>query len=133
MRPNFILLIDAIINLLLGILLLAFPSQLVESLGLPQSAQSFYPTILGAVLFGIGVALLVECRGRPSGFVGLGLGGAVAINLCGGIVLAVWLLSGRLAIPFRGQAGLWGLVVILIVISALEINVHHRRRSASLP
>ena len=42
------------------------------------------------VVFGIGLAMLIECYRKSSRFVGLGLGGAIAINLCGGFVLAVW-------------------------------------------
>lgn len=129
MTRNPVLFIDSLINLLLGVLLLAFPLGIAERLGIPQTEQSFYPTILGAVLLGIGLALLLECGGRPGGLVGLGLGGAIAINLSGGIVLAVWLASGRLMIPMRGQALLWSFVVILIVISATELYVHQRRPS----
>jgi peptidoglycan/LPS O-acetylase OafA/YrhL len=126
-----VLLIDALINLLLGVLLLLFRPGLVEFLGIPQAEQTFYPTILGAVLIGIGLALVLECSGRPKGLVGLGLGGAVAINLCGGVVLAVWLASGRLTMPMRGQAVLWSLVVILVAISVTELYVHQRRVPAS--
>jgi hypothetical protein len=130
MLRNPVLLVDALINMLLGGLILAFPSGLVDLLGIPPTEQSFYPSIFGAVLIGIGLALLLECMGRPKGLVGLGLGGAVAINLCGGIVLAVWLASGKLTIPTRGQAVLWSLVVILVAISATELYKHQRRMSA---
>ena len=74
---SLLLLVDAIINLLLGVLLLFFPARLVEAIGIPATEQSFYPSILGAVLFGIGVALLIQRRNDR----GLGLTGAVAINL----------------------------------------------------
>jgi hypothetical protein len=133
MTRNPVLFIDSLINLFLGTLLLAFPPGLMERLGMPQTEHSFYPTILGAVLIGIGLALLLECGGRPSGLVGLGLGGAMAINLSGRIMLATWLASGRLRIPMRGQAVLWSLVVILIVISATELYVHQRRPSPHCP
>jgi peptidoglycan/LPS O-acetylase OafA/YrhL len=131
MSRNSVLLIDALINLILGVALMAFRPSLAEALGVPQTEHSFYPTILGAVLFGIAVALLLECGGRPKALVGLGLGGAVAINLCGGIVLAIWLASGKLTIPMRGRAVLWSLVAILIVISTTEFYVHHRRLSGN--
>ena len=55
-RPA-VLAADAAINLLLGILLLAFRSELADFLGVPPTEQTFYPTILGGVLLGIGVAL----------------------------------------------------------------------------
>lgn len=129
MSRNPVLLLDALINLILGVALLAFRPGLVEALGVPQTEHSFYPTMLGAVLSGIAVALLLEWRGRPRDLVGLGLGGAIAINLCGGIVLAIWLASGRLVIPLRGQAVLWSLVAILVVISATEFYAQQRRLS----
>jgi hypothetical protein len=127
MFRNPVLLIDAAINLLLGVVLLAFRPSLAQALGIPQAKLSFYPTILGAMLFGIGLALLLECGGRPKGLVGLGLGGAITINLCGGIVLAIWLASGNLMIPMRGQVILWSLMIIVAVISATELYVHQRR------
>ena len=81
-----LLLVDSLINLALGVLLLVFSEGLVDFFGVPAAGQTFYPNILGAVLFGIGLALLIECFRKPQGLIGLGLGGAVAINLCGGTV-----------------------------------------------
>ena len=120
MRHTTLLKIDAAINLILGILLLAFPLKLVQALGIPMADPSFYPSILGGVLFGIGLALLIECYRQSNGFIGLGLGGAIAINLCGGLVLAIWLLSGSLNLPLRGQIFLWSLVLLLVGISLIE-------------
>ena len=117
---------DAAINLILGVLLMAFPAGLVKALGMPMPDISFYPTILGGVLFGIGLALLIECYRKSNRFIGLGLGGAIAINLCGGFVLAVWLLSAKLALPLRGQILLWFLVLLLVVISLLEGLTHFK-------
>ena len=120
MRQTPLLKVDAAINLILGILLLAFPLKLVKALGMPMAEPSFYPTILGGVLFGIGIALLIECYRQSNGLIGLGLGGAIAINLCGGVVLAIWLLSGSLNLPLRGQIFLWSLVLLLVGISVIE-------------
>jgi hypothetical protein len=124
---RFLLLIDAIINLVLGVILVFFSSSLVAALGVPAAEPAFYPSILGAVLFGIGIALLI---GRSNGS-GLGLVGAVSINLCGGIVLGLWLVLGNLQLPFRGFALLWGLVAILVGISVIEILAPHRDRDYS--
>jgi hypothetical protein len=118
---------DAAINLILGVLLMAFPTKLIKALGVPMADPSFYPTILGGVLFGIGLALLIECYRKSGRFVGLGLGGAIAINLCGGLVLAAWLLSDKLILPLRGQIFLWSLVVLLVGISLLEGLSHFRK------
>ena len=121
---RFLLLIDAMINLVLGFLLMLFPSSLIEALGVPTADSAFYPSILGAVLFGIGIALLVERRIGG----GLGLRGAVSINLCGGMVLGFWLVFGDLDLPFRGLVFLWGLVVVLVGVSLIEILASRRRQ-----
>jgi hypothetical protein len=119
-----LLLIDAIINLLLGVLLIFFPSAIVDALGVPTVASSFYPSILGAILFGIGVALLAQ-RGIGGG---LGLYGAIAINICGGLVLGFWLVFGDLELPFRGLVFLWTLLFVLVGISTIELSVSLRRQ-----
>jgi hypothetical protein len=116
-----LLTIDGIINLALGILLLLFPLGMAELLSLPQSTVNFYPTILGAVIFGIGIALLIERYGHTRNIRGLGLGGAIAINLCGAIALLVWLVSTPLNIPLRGYVILWSIAVIVLLIGIIEI------------
>ena len=126
MKPTFLLKVDAAINLIIGILLLAFPAGLVKALGIPMEVPAFYATILGGVLFGIGLALLKECYWKSSRFSGLGLGGAIAINLCGGGVLVTWLISDALILPLRGQIFLWFLVLLLIGLSLLEGFAHLR-------
>jgi hypothetical protein len=133
MKGRTILIVDAVVNLVLGLLLLMvvpFPERLPRFFGVPVPAQPFYPSLLGGVLVGIGIALLLECRrrGRP-GLVGLGLGGAIAINLCGGILLIGWLIAGDLDLPPRGQAFLWAIAVILVVVSSVEWAVHTGSRS----
>jgi hypothetical protein len=120
MHRSFLLKADAAINLILGVLLMSFPAKLVKALGIPMADPSFYATILGGVLFGIGLALLLECYRKSNRFIGLGLGGAIAINLCGGLVLAAWLLSNRLSLPLRGHFFLWFLLLLLVGISVLE-------------
>ena len=129
MSHSLLLKIDAAINLILGILLLTFPLKLVKALGMPMAEPSFYPSILGAVLFGIGLALLIECYRQSNGPIGLGLVGAIAINLCGGLVLAIWLLSGSLNLPARGQIILWSLVLIFIGLSLIEGFAHLKMRA----
>jgi len=127
MSSNVLLTIDAVINLVLGILLVIFPKNLVAVLGIPNTDSAFYPSILGAVLFGIGIALVYE---RYRGFNGLGLAGAISINMSGGVVLAGWLLSGRLMLPLRGLVFLWALVIILIGISSFELLAQASNRSS---
>jgi len=118
-----LLLIDALANLMLGFLLLCFPLGIDDFLGLPVVESAFYPSILGAVIFGIGIALLLARAGRP----GLGIDGAIAINLVGGGVLVVWLLSQPLAIPTRGLFTLWIVAAVVLAIGGVELN--HRLRT----
>jgi hypothetical protein len=119
-RPN-LLEVDAGLNLALGLLLLIFPPRLVGLLGLPTAGPAFYPRVLGGVLTGIGAALLMERSRHADGLIGLGLGGAVAINLSGGLVLAGWLASRKLDLPLRGELTLWALLATLIGLSAVEL------------
>ncbi|MBN1897486.1 MAG: hypothetical protein JW827_01815 [Spirochaetes bacterium] len=128
MKRSPVLIIDAFINFLLGILLLSYPVKLVRCLGLPYTGDLFFPNILGAVFIGITLALLIEHYRKKSFFTGLGLAGAICINLCGGLVLAFWLMSGKLGIPPRGQLILWVLVIILAGISVLELFVYKKKR-----
>ncbi len=122
-----VLIVDAIINFALGLLLLVFPPSVVYTLGVPASSTNFYPNILGAVFIGITIALLIAAYARESlRYSGLGLVGAVSINLCGGIVLGLWLIFGSLEIPTRGAFFLWALVVVLVILSTVEL-VHFSR------
>ena len=117
-----ILIIDAVINFGLGILLLLFSPAVVAWIGVPPSSTSFYANILGAVFIGITIALIITAAGGTSPrSAGLGLPGAVSINLCGGVALALWLIFGKLTIPTRGFIFLWAMVVILIVVSLAEL------------
>ncbi|MGD8243099.1 MAG: hypothetical protein PVF59_09745 [Desulfobacterales bacterium] len=120
-RTKRLLIIDAGINLLLGALLLSFPLGTAVWLGVPQADSAFYPTILGGVLFGIGLALLLEAYGDHRTVRGLGLAGAIAINFCGAGVLAVWLVTTSLPIPLRGQILLGSIAIIVLAIGLVEL------------
>lgn len=129
---NKLLRIDAVINFLLGILLLLtipFPKQLSAFLGVPTIEQGFYPSIMGGVFVGIGISLLLESyRQKHNQMIGLGLAGAITINLCGGLVLLGWLLFGNLNLPLRGIIFLWIIAIILVGISSVElINLRNKQ------
>ena len=101
---KYILRFDAIINLILGILLALYSKDLAEFLGIPIVESSFYPNILGGVFIGIALALYIETRRKASKVTtGLGLIGAIGINLCGGFVLLIWLIFGHIHIPVKGR------------------------------
>jgi hypothetical protein len=122
-KHTLLLTIDGIINLILGMLLLLFPLGTADFLGVPQSNVNFYPTILGAVIFGIGIALLIERYGFTRNIRGLGLGGAIAINFCGALALLIWLVSTPFDIPLRGHVILWSVAIIVLVVGIAEILV----------
>jgi hypothetical protein len=121
MSRSTLLRIDGLVNFGLGGLLLVFPAEVVRALGIPGAESAFYPSVLGGVLIGIGLALWLEGGNRTGRSRGLGLLGAVAINLCGGAVLAGWLVFGELRIPSRGALVLWLLVAVLVGLSVVEL------------
>lgn len=130
MSKRITLTIDAFINLILGILLLAYSQPIVDFFGVPSTQDYFYPNILGAVFIGITIALLTEAyRKEPNGYIGLGLIGAICINLCGGIVLFLWLVFGDLELPLKGYIFLWILDILLLVISTIELLVNLKKNS----
>ena len=124
-----ILIIDAIINFLLGVLLIIFSPDIVSWLGIPESSTAFYPNILGAVFIGITIALIIDITGKKNQCTtGLGFLGAVGINICGGVMLAIWLIFGTMNLPTRGLVFLWLLVGILMVVSVFELIHYYRSR-----
>lgn len=116
-----LLMIDSLVNLIVGALLLFSPLGLLAWLGLPTADSYFYASILGAVIFGIGLSLLLELRGAPRRFRGLGPGGAIAINLSGGGALLVWLVAAPLSIPLRGHIILWSVALVVLIIGIVEL------------
>ncbi|MDJ0721627.1 MAG: hypothetical protein QNJ04_08345 [Desulfobacterales bacterium] len=116
-----LLVIDAAVNLLLGLLLLLFPSGIAAWLGAPTAVSAFYPSILGAVLFGIGLALVLEVKRTGPGPRGLGTAGAICINFCGAGVLAAWLIAAPPAVPLRGQILLWSIAIGVLAIGLVEL------------
>jgi uncharacterized membrane protein HdeD (DUF308 family) len=122
-KHKIIIFVDGIINIILGALLLLFPFGVAEVLGLPIASTNFYPSILGAVLIGIGVALFVEIFSFVKRVRGLGLGGAIAINLIGALVLLCWLVFGTLSIPLKGRIILWVVGIVVLVIGLFELFI----------
>jgi len=108
--------------MVLGALLLLAPVGVLDLLGLPPADSYFYVAILGAVLVGIGVALLVEVYGKQPRLRGLGLGGAIAINLCGGLALLLRLIVAPPELPLRGTLILWGVAIAVLGIAAAELG-----------
>jgi hypothetical protein len=120
-KLRFLLAVDAVINLILGVILLLFPLGIPSQLGLPAPNSYFYTSILGGVLFGIGLALLLEWRFGNGSIRGLGIAGAIAINLAGGGVLLIWLLRTDLALPAGGRILLWLVDILVLGIGLVEL------------
>ncbi len=121
--------IDSVVNLLLGVALLGMPKATIGFFGLPATDEVFYVSILGAVLFGIGVALWAE-RKNDERWRGLGLFGALVINLVAGATVCVWLIIDPFAIPVRGYVVLWAVAVVVLGIGVVELVGLMRRRTA---
>ena len=126
---RFLIFLDGIINLLIGLILLLFPWGMGSWLGLPVSSTFFYPTLLGAVIFGIGLALMLEWKGASEKYRGLGLGGAIMINFIGGGVLLLWLLLVPLQLPMRGMIILWVVALAVLIVGLIEFISWFPRRS----
>jgi hypothetical protein len=115
-----LLLVDGMVNTVLGLVLLAFPLGSGEILSLPVSENNFYPLILGAVLLGIGIALFIEVKFYNKGKRGLGLDGAIIINIVASIVLILILIFGQLNISITGSIILWLVGISVLVIGLVE-------------
>lgn len=113
--------VDGIVNLALGVLLVFFPAQLISAFDLPRVEMFFYINILGSVLFGIGIAILLECFAGKKAITGLGIGGSIAINLCAVAVLIYWLLIGDLKLSQGGAIFLWSIAIIVFGIAVAEL------------
>ena len=110
--------INALICLVFGATLVVAPKPLIALIGLPRAEQTFYPRLLGALLFGMGLAVIVEGADRQSS--GLGLGGLAAINLTVAAVILVLIMFGRLALPMRGRLGLKLFAAMLVLLAGLQ-------------
>ena len=76
---------------------------------------------------GITIALVIEAFKKQDNVTGLGLIGAVCINISGGLVLLFWLLFGHLELPLKGFVFLWTLDILLLVISSVELIVNLKK------
>lgn len=113
--------IEILIKLAGGLALAILPLTTARLLGLPVGASGFWPRLLGAVLIGLAGAAFIE--GGTAGSKGLGLAGAVVINLISASMLIALLVLERAAGTGRGRGLLWGLAAGLLVLSLFEIAV----------
>lgn len=111
--------IETLLKLSGGIVLLAMPRLAIRLLGLPSGDSSFWPRLLGGVLIGLAGALYLE--GATTGSKGLGMGGAVLINLAAAGAVAGHVALNRATGTARGRLVLWLLVALLFLLSLIEI------------
>jgi len=106
-----ILWINALLSLTGGTLLFTIPRIAISILGLPGTNQYFYPRLLGAALLGVGGAIIIE-RMAPNS-IGLGPGGAIALDITAATTLMLQLIAGRTGMAVRGRILLWFVVIAL--------------------
>ena len=110
--------LETLLKLVPGLLLALAPLTTLRILGLPRPDTGFWPRLTGALLVGIAGALVIE--GTHSGH-GLGLAGAIVINLSGASVLATLLVLERGPTSTRGRSVVWALTCTLVILSVFEI------------
>ena len=119
-EDKILLLIDSIVNIIIGLLLLCYPLGIGKVLGLPDPGDNFYVLILGAVILGIGVALFFELEYYDRGIRGLGLEGAIIINILASVVLIIILIAGKLNVSFTALIILWFIGILVFLIGIVE-------------
>ena len=113
------LLLETTIKLATGLLLVAAPLSTLRLLGLARPPSGFWPRLTGAVLLGLAAATFIEIR--LPGSRGLGLYGAIAINLIAAGAIMGALIMGGGAPTRRGRIVLWLAVGLLMTLSLAEI------------
>jgi hypothetical protein len=112
--------IETLVKFAGGMVLVIAPLTAIRALGLPGTDSGFWPRILGAVLIGLAAATYLE--GRSGGAAGgVGLAGCFLINIAAVAVLTALQVLGRGAQTRRGEAALWLLVVLLLLLVVFEI------------
>ncbi|MDX2258165.1 MAG: ABC transporter permease [Hyphomicrobiaceae bacterium] len=102
-----------------GAVLLLLPLTAAQVLGLPKPRSGLWPRLLGAVLLGLAAATYME--GAAQGSRGLGLAGAIAINLVAAAVITTLLVLEGAAETVRGRLILAILAGLLVLLALVEI------------
>ncbi len=110
--------IETLLNFFGGLPLIVAPLATIRLLGLPPTPTGFWPRLLGTLLLGISLAMFLE--GSVSGSRGLGLAGALIINVSAVSMMVAMLLLEAGPPSARGRALMWALIVLLLWLSALE-------------
>lgn len=115
---DFILIGDALLKLAMGVVLVLSAGRIMKTLGLPSGEQRFYSRLLGSLLIGIGLALMIEAL--PTGWRGLGAGGAAAVNFVAAAMLALLTIGRPGGTNAMGRRLLWIMTASTLAFGALE-------------
>ena len=91
--------------------------------GLPHGNTAFWPRLFGAALLGIAAAFAVEGYTQLNANIsarGLGLGGAIAINLVT-VLSLIGTLIFKGVTTRRGLLLLWSFILLLVLLMLFEI------------
>lgn len=114
-----LLLIEALVKLAAGVMLVLAPLATASVLGLPRPPSGFWPRLLGALLIGLAAALFIEMR--LPGSKGLGLAGAIAVDIVLAFTLVAQMLAKAGAETRRGKLVMWLVTAALVVLALVEI------------
>jgi hypothetical protein len=110
--------IETLTKFVPGALLVLAPLATLRVLGLPRPDTGFWPRLAGVLLVGIAGALFLEGTSRGHG---LGLAGAIIVNLSGASLLAALLVLEAGPAYTRGRTAVWLVVCALVTLSVFEI------------
>ncbi len=114
-----LLVLEALSKAGVGVALLLIPGTLTRVLGLWRTDAGFWPRMVGALLLGIGIACALQDY-LPAR-IGLGLAGAIAVNMSGAMTLLGLLVVGAAAPTLRGRIVLWASFAALVILALFEI------------
>jgi hypothetical protein len=103
----------------IGVVLALTPVTLAKALGLPRPSTTFWPRLVGALLFSLGVAAFLTGAGHVE--TGLGLGALAVINLVGAAALMAALMTSNAGETRRGRLLIAAMTAFLIVLSSAEM------------
>lgn len=107
----------------IGLIMLLAPLTASKLAGLPHAASTFWPRLFGAALLGIAAAFAVEGYTQLNPNItagGLGLGGAIVINLVT-VVSLIGTLIFRSIKTKRGILLIWLFIALLMALILFEI------------
>jgi hypothetical protein len=107
----------------IGLMMLMMPITSAKLAGLPHGNFAFWPRLFGAALLGIAAAFAVEGYTQLNANIsarGLGLGGAIAINLVT-VLSLIGTLIFKGVTTRRGLLLLWSFILLLVLLMLFEI------------